>query len=629
VSTVSDIHSEAAAERLLEESWETRSRGVSSRELVTELAAGGLFLLAAGGLLLLDGATTGFDPVVAAVLVALYALVSRVEFPVGAGYVVPSQLVLVPMLVLLPPATVPLLVACGLLLARLSDWSRRRGSALRVLFSIADAWHAFGPAVVLLLAGSPDPDLGEFPLLCVALLSCFAFDAGSAMLREAAARGIAPHLQLQVLALVWVVDACLAPIGFLAAHAGADALAAVVLVLPLAGLLALLGRDRHARIEQAQNRLQVAIREREQAVSDPLTGLGNRRKLAERLGAWFAQPGLRPPRLLMLFDLDGFKTYNDTFGHPAGDALLAHVGAKLAAAVAPYGDAYRLGGDEFCAVLAIEEDRLEEVIATAANALTQSGEEFSIIASYGVVLLPHEAAGLEEALQLADERMYAHKHGRSDAREQARDVLMRTIQARQPQLGEHASELAQLAAAVARRLGVRGEEIDEIARAAELHDVGKVGIPDAILHKRAALDATEWELMHQHTVLGERILSAAPALRPVGRLVRSTHERWDGTGYPDRLRATAIPRGARIVAICDAYEAMISDRPYRPALGHDAAVRELQAGAGTQFDPEAVAAFVAEVSKRGAPALARATVPDEPVALAAERVRTLLATAPR
>src|SRR5919204_1461225 len=238
------MHSAAGAERLLEESWETRARGVSARELATELTAGGLFLLAAGALLLVQRATAGFDPAVAALLLGLYIVVARVEFPVGAGYVVPSQLVLVPMLVLLPPATVPLLVACGLLLARLSDWWRRRGSALRLLFSVADAWHAFGPAVVLLLAGSPKLGVAEPPLLAIALLSCFAFDAGSAMLREAAARGIAPQLQLQVLALVWVVDACLAPIGFLAAHAAAGSAAAVLLVLPLAALLALLGRDR-------------------------------------------------------------------------------------------------------------------------------------------------------------------------------------------------------------------------------------------------------------------------------------------------------------------------------------------------------------------------------------------------
>jgi len=169
-------------------------------------------------------------------VVGLYALVSRVEFPVGAGYVVPSQLVLVPMLVLLPPATVPLLVCAGLIVARLSDWAGR-GSAQRVLFSIADAWHALGPAAVLLLAGAPQLDLANLPLLGAALLCGFLFDAGSATLREAASRGIAPQLQLQVLGLVLVVDACLAPIGFLAAHVATHALAAVLLVLPLAALL--------------------------------------------------------------------------------------------------------------------------------------------------------------------------------------------------------------------------------------------------------------------------------------------------------------------------------------------------------------------------------------------------------
>jgi diguanylate cyclase (GGDEF)-like protein len=765
LTTVDDMHSEDAAERLLEESWELRSRGVDRRELATEVAAGALFLLVAGGLLLLPGAVAGFQLGAALALVVLYALVSRVEFPVGAGYVVPSQLVLVPMLMLLPPATVPLLVALGLVLARLSDWARRRGSALRLLFSIPDAWHAVGPALLLLLAGSPQLDLSNLPLLGAALLCGCLLDAASATLRDAAARGIAPRIQIQVLALVVTVDACLAPIGFLAGHAAGDQLAAVLLVAPLAGLLALLARDRHTRIEQAQSRLQLAIRERsrlqsavrrmgdafaakldidalvdimlrgsiealdadtgclrlvgspprlvgadapealhraldeaalaatasgraehvhdeagwalalpfrvggseglrgavaiarrerpfqddevelltelvakgrtaasdilghhalrEQAISDPLTGLGNRRKMAEGLGEWFATADERSPRLLMLFDLDGFKAYNDTFGHPAGDALLAHLGMKLAAAVAPYGEAYRLGGDEFCAVMTVEEDRLEDAMAGAALGLTESGEEFSISASHGVVLLPHEAKTLEQALQLADERMYSHKHGRSGAREQARDVLMRTMQAKQPDLRKHSSEVADLAVAVARRLGMDGEEIDEIARAAELHDVGKVGIPDAILDKPAGLDATEWELMHQHTILGERILNAAPALRPVARIVRSTHERWDGAGYPDGLRGAEIPLAARIVAVADAYDAMRTERTYSPAVGHEAACQELGDMAGSQFDPAVVDAFIAEIAERGAPAPDPESV-DVPVQVLADRVRTLL-----
>jgi HD-GYP domain-containing protein (c-di-GMP phosphodiesterase class II) len=170
-----------------------------------------------------------------------------------------------------------------------------------------------------------------------------------------------------------------------------------------------------------------------------------------------------------------------------------------------------------------------------------------------------------------------------------------------------------------------GEEVDEVARAAELHDVGKVGIPDAVLEKAAALDATEWELMHQHTILGERILNAAPALRPVARIVRSTHERWDGTGYPDGLRGTDIPLAARIVAVCDAYEAMTSDRAYRMAIGHEAACRELRDMAGTQFDPEVVGVFIEEIERRDG--VADQDAIGAPLKVVAERVRTLLGSA--
>ena len=225
--------------------------------------------------------------------------------------------------------------------------------------------------------------------------------------------------------------------------------------------------------------------------------------------------------------------------------------------------------------------------------MTEKGEQFAIRASLGAVLLLHEADSPDHALQLADERMYAHKRGRAAGpRDQARDLLLRTMQAKLPQLDEHGSEVADLAVRVARELGLTGETLDEIARAAELHDVGKVGIPDAILHKSGPLDPTEWEFMHQHTILGERILNAAPALRPVARLVRSSHERWDGTGYPDRLAGEQIPLRARIVAVCDAYEAMTAERAYRKRLSPQAARRELRAHAGTQFDPTVVHAFL-------------------------------------
>ena len=256
------MRSEAATDRLLEDSWDSSSRRLPRRELISEIVATGLFVATAAALLLAPGPTTGFDPAVAALLVAVYVVLAGIEFPVGAGNFVPTQLVLVPMFVLLAPATVPLLVAGGLLLARLSDWLRRRGSLNRVLFSIPDAWHALGPAAVLVIAGARHLDLGNVPLLVAAFVSCCLFDAGSALLREAAARGIAPALQMRVLALVWLVDACLAPIGLLAAEAALRSAAAVLLVLPLAVLLSLLARDRGRRIEQAQRRLELVVRER-------------------------------------------------------------------------------------------------------------------------------------------------------------------------------------------------------------------------------------------------------------------------------------------------------------------------------------------------------------------------------
>jgi HD-GYP domain-containing protein (c-di-GMP phosphodiesterase class II) len=276
-------------------------------------------------------------------------------------------------------------------------------------------------------------------------------------------------------------------------------------------------------------------------------------------------------------------------------------------------------------VLEIDAERIEETIAAGVHALSETGEQFAVKASYGAVVMPHETDTLEHALQLGDERMYAQKHGRASAAgEQARDVLMHTMHAKQPALRAHSSVVAELAAAVARRLGMTAEEIDEVARGAELHDVGKVGVPDAILDKPGALDPEEWEFMRQHTILGERIVSAAPALRPVARLVRSSHERWDGGGYPDGLRGPEIPRGSRIISVCDAYEAMTADRPYRRALASEIALAELRAGAGTQFDPEVVEIFIDEIARRDAVRPADDELADPSLQALAEHVRTLL-----
>jgi diguanylate cyclase (GGDEF)-like protein len=742
-----DARAADPVERLLEDSWESRTDRATRRELIGEFAAAVLFLAVAVPFAAPALSSRTFDAGLACLLVALYALVAgAVRFPIGAGYVVPSYVILVPMLLLLPPSTVPLFTAAGLVIASAVRWVARRVPVEHVLFSIPNAWHALGPALLIHVFGRPHGLFASIVEYSCAFLAGCVVDLGTSTLREACALGLAPRLQLRVVAIVWLIDACIAPLGFLLAYAARNDHVQLLMVLPLSALLLILDRDRSARIAQAQHRLELVGRERtrlqaavqrlgdafaarlelpaltsialngsvealdaeagqltleiegqpplaetagdsalggllreagraakrsgaakhldrdgvwalalpfglpdhegpklgalavarrarafrsdeqalmqglleraqtavaeilahevlrEQALTDPLTGLGNRRKLATELTERLGQTA--DPLVLMMFDLDGFKGYNDTFGHLAGDALLARLGGKLFAAVEPHGTAYRLGGDEFCVLLPARLDGLQQAVAQAAAALCERGETFAVTASCGAVLVPHEANTADYALQLADERMYARKAGRPSAvKEQTRDVLVRIMQAKQPGLNDHSTGVAQLAVAVGRRLGMDAEQIDELARAAELHDIGKVGIPDAILQKPGELEGEEWEFIRQHTILGERILSAAPALRPVAKIVRASHERWDGRGYPDGLHGEQIPLAARIVAVCDAFEAITDDRCYREARPSEVAREELIREAGGQFDPAVVVAFLEELD-RPAPAVA-------------------------
>jgi diguanylate cyclase (GGDEF)-like protein len=756
---------DTVVDQLLEESWESRQRRGSQRELTVEAAAAVLFTAVAATLLVLSGAVSAVRPGTACLLIATYAIVARIEFPVGAGHVVPTQLVLVPMLVLLPPGAVPVAVAAGLVLSALPDWARGRVAGRRVLSAVPDAWHAVGPAAVLLAAGSPHIGGGQIPLVAAALAACALVDLASSLTRLWLAGIVLDwRVQLRVITAVWVVDACLAPLGFLAAVSARHHQTAMLVVLPLALLLWLLARDRSKRIDQAYGRLKLVEHERarlrtalgrlgdafaaklelegllgillhgsldaidafsgrltltglggwsdlrigeaagvelleessevteapggrttfgddevwmisipmqipgskevtgalsfarrtrpfeaedvdtvtelvakaqvaageilghhelrEQVLTDALTGLGNRRRLMTDLSQTFERAAAGDRAMLLLFDLDGFKNYNDTFGHLAGDALLARLGIKLMEAVAPSGAAYRLGGDEFCARIDLDGGIPDELIARASAALCEAGSGFAVRGSLGVVLVPDEADTPERAIQLADERMYANKRGRGrGARTQGKDILLQTMQAMEPELDAQAGLVGELTTRVSRRLGLIGDEIEQVARAAQLHCVGKVGIPDAILNKPGPLSRHEWEFMRQHTIVGERLLSTSPSLRPVAILVRGSHERWDGNGYPDGRAGDSIPLGSRIVAVCDAYGAMISERPYRAALSHREACRELQAGAGTQFDPAVVEAFLYEVEVAAQERLR------DPVHDAAEHVRALLRSA--
>jgi diguanylate cyclase (GGDEF)-like protein/PAS domain S-box-containing protein len=353
-----------------------------------------------------------------------------------------------------------------------------------------------------------------------------------------------------------------------------------------------------AQVQDITARKQVAEELTYQALHDPLTGLGNRRSLVADLEAGLAASTSRRPLLLALFDLDGFKTYNDTFGHPAGDALLTRLARRLEDVLGDAATAYRVGGDEFCVLSAAEDPH--GLPRLAADALAEQGEGFTVTASYGSVLLPVEATTATEALREADRRMYARKSSdsRSSAGRQSADVLLRILSERSPALGVHLDEVTALCDAVAQRMGMPDADRSPLLQAASLHDVGKAAIPDEILDKPGPLNDEEWAFMRRHTLIGERILSAAPALSRAAKLVRWSHERFDGDGYPDELAGKAIPLASRIIAVCDAYDAMVSERPYKDRIDPHDARAELRRCAGRQFDPDVVEVFCAVLEQR-------------------------------
>lgn len=400
----------------------------------------------------------------------------------------------------------------------------------------------------------------------------------------------APRTRAGVARAHWV--ALLLPAGFAAVSLSVlvydhfSRVTGLAIVLAAASVVAVTARTALT----VRDYLRVIEQRTSDATTDGLTGMGNRRKLNEDLDALLSSEG---GGVLGVFDLNGFKHYNDTFGHPAGDALLARLGARLSAATAGRGSAYRMGGDEFCVLLQPRgEETGTQLIARAATALAEEGGAFTVSASFGTVDIPVEASNGPDALRIADQRMYAQKHGaRTSAYEQASSVLHNALRARDPELGDHLAGVAQLAERVAQLLSVVADERATIRMAAALHDIGKVGLPDAILHKAGPLDDAEWTFVRRHPLIGEKILSAAPALSGVAALVRASHERWDGNGYPDQVAGEQIPLGARIIFACDAVDAMMSDRPYSAAISQSEAVRELRRHAGTQFDPRVAEAL--------------------------------------
>jgi putative nucleotidyltransferase with HDIG domain len=431
---------DAATERRIEQTLERRQRRLDRRELMGAWLSSAGFVAAAVALALIATPARELSVPVALAFVVAYTMAARIEFSTGAGFAVPTQLLFVPMLLLLPTPLVPLLVGVANVASAAWD-ARRTGLApSRVLFAPADAIFALAPAIVLVAGDAQTPAWEHAPIYVLALASQFAIELVVYAIRGLVFHGMRLREVLDELRLGWRVDTLLSPIGLLAAVAAAEAPAAALLVLGLVPLLEGFEREREGRIQHSLE----------------------------------------------------------------------------------LGRAYR-----------------------------------------GTALL------LRDLLEDDDEYT-----------------------------GHHTEDVVQLSVQVAEVIGVDEDTLRATEMGALLHDIGKIAVPDEIINKAGPLDDDEWAIMKTHTVEGERMLQQVGGLLSnVGVVVRASHERWDGGGYPDGLAGEAIPLAARIICACDAYNAMTTDRSYRKALPLEVAIAELHKHSGTQFAPDVIFALVAVVTR--------------------------------
>jgi len=366
---------------------------------------------------------------------------------------------------------------------------------------------------------------------------------------------------------------------------GTLAVAFLAIAMLIASIAALLGNYRRMARDLA---------------TDPLTGLRNRRTLMVDLDHACRTATEQAPARLWLLDLNGFKRYNDAFGRVTGDTMLERLAERLHDLVADYGSAYRVGGDEFCVLVRAPLKQPQATLEGVCETLSERGGAFDITCSAGAVAIPRDTAEPTQALLLADQRMYHDKASNGvHTTELVTAVLSAALAQRHPDLGDHAHDVAEEVDLLSRAVGLDDDALGLVRAAASLHDIGKLGVPDKIITKPGPLDDQEWEFIKQHTLIGERIIAAAGLpMEGIGPLVRSSHERWDGTGYPDGLAGEEIPLGSRIITLCDAFGAMIDERVYKPPMSVREALDELGRCAGTQFDPHLVEIFCRLIGER-------------------------------
>jgi len=389
-----------------------------------------------------------------------------------------------------------------------------------------------------------------------------------------------------------------------------------------AGLLSLTALVALRQVLTAREVVAYALRLERLATVDALTDLPNHRAMQQVLELELERCRRYDlPCAVLFLDLDHFKALNDGHGHPVGDAALRAFGAVLRAHLRAVDTLGRWGGEEFVALLpqtgGAEAEALAERLRAAVATHAFTGAGLHLTCSLGVATYPADAADRAGLVAAADAAMYAAKRlGRNQVRRagsaavvalldgpaagggREEGALVGTVAAlaslieeRDAYTGQHTAAVAELALGLALALGCDAAQARLIALAGQLHDVGKVAVPDAVLLKPGPLTPVEWALIRRHPAVGAAVLALVPALRTLAPIVRAHHERWDGGGYPDGLAGAAIPLGARVLAVADAYAAMTTARVHQSARPADAALAELRRGAGSQFDPVVVAAF--------------------------------------
>jgi diguanylate cyclase (GGDEF)-like protein len=365
------------------------------------------------------------------------------------------------------------------------------------------------------------------------------------------------------------------------------------------------------------------LRERleEQATTDPLTGLYNHRHIHERLEEEFARASRNGQLLsVMMLDMDNLKFFNDSCGHLVGDDSLRFAAGLFSKALRVSDILGRYGGDEFLAILPetgreqAEQagQRILTLLAEHPFSIADSGERVPLGVSIGVACYPEDGVGTRELLALADAALYEAKglgggrvlsaHGTIAEPPAAWSLgfgflqsLLNALGHKDPYTRRHCEDNVRYADRLAEQLHLPAGARESLRKAALLHDVGKIAIPDSTLLKPGPLDSGEWEVMRQHVQFGETIVRGIAEISDAIEPVATHHERYDGTGYPRKLKGDKIPLLGRLLAVVDAYSAMTLDRTYRKALSHEQAKQELQKGSGSQFDPAVVEAFLAVI----------------------------------